>query len=170
MKNKAAQYYALAIAHVIITNTNTHFFDKSIHALANKCFDDDDDDDIDGLFRPISNTLKSDLLFRAGLKALAERKIITEISDEFGPTVFLKSTDADAKYYEWESETNSVANKFKLLDRHAISWLGEALDNINKRVDDSTWAEQTSSEPVEWAPIPITARAPSLMTCSKSFR
>ncbi|MGJ0394918.1 MAG: hypothetical protein ACR65U_01635 [Methylocystis sp.] len=141
MREKAAQYYAVAIAHSALSRHNDNaFLEDGISSIVNADFPAE-----------FGDILTHRDIFDSALEILIDKYIFIKVIDDFAPTIFLKHDNALHNYSDWAStEEDGVARKFNALGSQKNTWLRSALIRIN-----DTFSPELLVSSDEWQPIPI---------------
>lgn len=140
MREKAAQYYALAIAYSVLERHNVHaFLEDDIYRIVDADFPTE-----------FGDILKHRDIFDYSLKLLIYRCILIRVIDDFAPQIFLKHDNALPNYSDWIAEEDGIARKFNALGSQKHAWLSSALIRIN-----DTFSPEPLESSDEWHPIPI---------------
>lgn len=154
MRKKAAQYYALAIAYSVLSRHNDNAFSEDgINNAVNGDFPGESGD-----------ILKHIDILEIALGILVDRQILTRITDDFGPTVFIRQDSAFNNYKDWVSEADGIARKFDALGIQSRAWLRSALMKINK-----TFISEEKASFDEWQPIPVDRSNPEYQETEKKL-
>lgn len=141
MREKAAQYYAVAIAHSALSRHNDNAFSEDgISSIVNADF-----------YAEFGDILTHRDIFDSALEILIDKYILIKVIDDFAPTIFLKHDNALQNYSDWAStEEDGVARKFNALGSQKYTWLRSALIRIN-----DTFSPEPLESSDEWHPIPV---------------
>jgi hypothetical protein len=121
----APNYYALAIAAYFNSGHEAASENmlRSFYALPGQLHNFAGDDDPE-------TYLNNEVLFRRATEILVERGFLTEIVDDFGPTIYERSEGFDEAWSRAEQDTNLPFRRYQLVDR-GTNWLHSALATIN---------------------------------------
>lgn len=154
MREKAAQYYALAITYSVLSRHNDNAFSEdSINNAVNGDFPDESGD-----------ILKHRDILDSALELIINRQIFTRITDDFGPTIFIRQDSAFNNYSDWVLEEDGIARKFDALGIQKLAWLRSALTKINE-----TFISKEGASSDEWQPIPVDRSNPEYQATEKKL-
>jgi hypothetical protein len=113
----APNYYALAIAAYFNSGHEAASENmlRSFYALPGQLHNFAGDDDPE-------TYLNNEVLFRRATEILVERGFLTEIVDDFGPTIYERSEGFDEAWSRAEQDTNLPFRRYQLVDR-GTNWL-----------------------------------------------
>ena len=145
----APSYYALAIAAYFRSEHETAAEDlvRSFYALPGQLrqFEGEEPE----------SYLSNEILFQKAIEILIERGFLTEIADDFGPTIYQKAEKFDDAWEKAEQDNSLPFAKYKLL-RRGTNWLHSALSNINLQYAELRLSESDFESPShEWEPLPL---------------
>jgi hypothetical protein len=93
----------------------------------------------------------------AAAEYLAHKALIKFIPDEFGPDIIVRSDDFFENWHALQQDEDSVFYKHAVAGDGGDTWIGSALDTINKQLSEaepeSEGSEEISAD--EWEPLAI---------------
>ena len=103
------------------------------------------------------------------LDLLVEKKMLTKITDDFGPTIYKRTS---AFIDAWESVQkipNSPYSKYALApDKDA--WINSAVESLDKALVEQRIKEVDFEKPdTEWAPLPVERSNPKLQEATRKL-
>jgi hypothetical protein len=160
----APNYYALAIAAYFNSghDSASEIMVRSFYELPGQLrrFSGDDDPE---------TYLDNEVLFRRATKILMERGFLTEIIDDFGPTIFEKTEGFDEAWSRAEQDNNLPFRRYQLVDR-GKNWLQSALATINAQYAELKITESDLESPYdEWEPLPLDRKDPNLQAVTSQL-
>jgi hypothetical protein len=153
----APNYYALAIATYFLSKheSASEIIVRSSFALPGQLQQFGSDEEPDSY-------LGNGVLFRKGIEILLERGFLTEIADDFGPSIYEKAESFDEAWNRAEQDNSLPFGKYQLINR-SNQWLTSALSKINSEYFALQVAESDFENIYdEWEPLPLDRHDPKL--------
>ncbi len=148
---RAPYYYALAIALHFIGNK--HATKKAIQEAWTEEATQYD---------PGAEFLYNETLFDKAISILASAKLISEITDDFGPSMYAKLDTFDTGMDTLQNDQSLPFHKFTLIGSPR-SWLNDALVSANAQYAELGITPADFEFPdLEWEPLPINRKDPTL--------
>jgi hypothetical protein len=151
---RAPIYYALAIV--------AYFKDTALQVASLGAMEEfysvPNDDDPSESYSYIGKYL---VLDRA-VEWLVQRDVVSEIADDFGPSIFTLTLQADAILTALEADKSLPFSKYGMLNRPQ-DWLRHALRSLNNTYDNLEITPADFKNPdQEWEPLPLDRTDPAL--------
>lgn len=146
----APNYYALAIAAYFNSKEETasESMVRSFYSLPGQFGSLEDDEE------PISY-LSNPTLFGRAIEILVERGFLTEVADDFGPSIYEKMETFDSAWEKADQDTTLPFQRYRLAKWNK-SWLIAALSKINSQFMELGVSEADFDSPShEWEPLPL---------------
>lgn len=150
----APAYYALAIV--------AYFRDTGLQIASLAAVDDfyqkPDEDEVGETYSYVQKYL----VFQEAVTWLVDRGMITEVTDQFGPSIFALTSRSDAVLKDLEADKSLPFSKYALVTK-AQDWLRSALFAVNNTYDRLEITPDDFEDPDrEWEPLPLDRNDPAL--------
>jgi hypothetical protein len=160
----APNYYALAIADYFTSGhaTASENMIRASYAIPGvlRSFVDDEEPE---------TYLSNEVVFRRAIDILAERGFLTEIVDDFGPTIYERAKDFDNAWERATQDSNLPFERYQLV-RNSKEWLRSALQKINFEYAELGLSESDFETPShEWEPLPLDRTDTSLQAVTSQL-
>jgi hypothetical protein len=155
---EAPKYYATAIAALISRGGVTETSEASVE---------------DQFYRHWPGLYGATQYFRlpvlkSALSFLAGAGLLVEESDPFGPSLYNRSEDFDARWEELIRQPNTPFNRYGRNNNQ--SWLLGAIIGVNRTYDELKIDQNDFNEPDrEWAPLPIDRGEPAAQKVAEAL-
>ena len=160
----APKYYALAIAAYFRSKNESasESMVRSSYALPGQLHGFGDEEEPDSY-------LDNGVLFRRGFEILLERGFLTEIADDFGPSIYEKTEGFDEAWSRAEQDNSLPFRKYESVNRSS-HWLNSALAKINRQYGELNLKESHFESPHdEWEPLPLDRTDPNLQAVTSQL-
>jgi hypothetical protein len=103
----------------------------------------------------VGRSERSSWVFWKTLEILVERRMVEQITDDFGPPLYKRTEQFTPAWEAMKKVAGSPASKFAI-DPNRKSWLSTALENVNKAcLEHKLISEDFKNPDAEWEPIPV---------------
>jgi hypothetical protein len=115
-----------------------------------------------------TNARNSPVFWRA-LELLVERKMLTAVKDDFGPTIYQRTASFAKDWDELQKQPDTAYSRYAL-DPLGGQWINTAMEAVNKALEEhKIKAEDLTKPDAEWEPLPLDRQSPKLEKATKQL-